>query len=269
VRPVPLTITVLPAWMRSSKFRALARAADRFVLQVHSLERPRGPGEPLVLCDTRAARRWARQANRVGVPFRVALPTYGYDVGFDSAGRFLGLAADGSPRGWPADAVVSTVRPDAAALAGLVAEWERRRPALLEGLIWYRLPVGHERLNWSWPTLAALVEGSVPRARVEARAAMSSSRLADVELENKGDGDAELAVRVVVRWSSARLVAADALAGFEIGETDAHRLTFVPASPPAGERTTARLTPGSSRRVGWLRFDREEVARVEIEPVER
>ena len=35
-----LVFTALPAWLRHEEFRALAQAADGFVLQVHSLERP-------------------------------------------------------------------------------------------------------------------------------------------------------------------------------------------------------------------------------------
>jgi hypothetical protein len=76
ISPVPLTITALPAWMHRREFADLVRPTDGFVLQVHSLERPRDANSPYPLCDPRAARESVTQANRFGRPFRVALPTY-------------------------------------------------------------------------------------------------------------------------------------------------------------------------------------------------
>ncbi|MHC4648989.1 MAG: DUF3142 domain-containing protein [Planctomycetota bacterium] len=86
VRPVSLTITALPCWLKRRVFARLARASDGYVLQVHSLERPVGPQAPISLCDAAATRRWVEQAGRIGVRFRVALPTYGYVVAFDRSG---------------------------------------------------------------------------------------------------------------------------------------------------------------------------------------
>jgi len=38
------------------------------------------------------------------------------------------------------------------AAAGLVREWTRERPEELAGILWYRLPVAGDRLNWPMPT---------------------------------------------------------------------------------------------------------------------
>jgi len=69
------------------------------VLQVHSLERPKDINTRFELCDSKAARRAVDLAGKVGVPFRVALPTYGYLIAFDSEGKYLGLSGRGIPGG--------------------------------------------------------------------------------------------------------------------------------------------------------------------------
>ena len=34
-------------------------------------------------------------------------------------------------------------------------------------LLWYRVPVSRDSLNWSWPTLAAVMAGRAPVHRLE------------------------------------------------------------------------------------------------------
>ena len=81
VAPVPLAVTALPAWLGQAAFKPLVRAAGAYVLQVHSLERPKGFDAAFTLCDPTAASRAVGAAAEIGVPFRVALPTYGYPGG--------------------------------------------------------------------------------------------------------------------------------------------------------------------------------------------
>ncbi len=160
VAPTPVTITVLPSWMDSREFAPLARAAGGFVLQVHSLERPRAVDEAVTLCDTGAACRWVEQAGRVGVPFRVALPTYGYVMTYRESGEFIGLIAEADAPDLAPGTVVKVVHSDPAAMAQLVRTWNMDRPATMQGVIWYRMPVAGDRLNWAWPTLARVMKRS-------------------------------------------------------------------------------------------------------------
>jgi hypothetical protein len=252
VAPVPLTFTALPSWLDAGAFRRLAAAADGFVLQVHSLERPAGPDAPLALCDPAAARRAVERAARAGVPFRVALPTYGYLVAFDRGGRFLGIAAEGPRPGWPDDARVREVGADAAAMAGLVRGWTADRPAALRGVIWYRLPVETDALNWRPATLDAVRAGRVPRAVLRAETRRPQPGLVEIDLVNDGDGDAALAgVSVTTRWGGERLVASDALNGFERADEGPGVLRLRgAAAPPAG-----RLRAGERRLVAWARLE--------------
>lgn len=252
VAPVPVSFTALPSWLdRSAAFTRLARSADGFVLQVHSLTLPSSPALLPPLCEPPAALRAIRRAAGAGVSFRVALPTYGYDIGFDSRGRYLGIAADGSTRVWPAGTTLKNVRADPASMATLVSVLQRQHPAALTGITWYRLPVPGERLNWPWRALAAVMQGRVPAAQitVEAASAPADPALMHIALRNSGDDDAFAPPSVSINWSGARRIAADTLAGFS---SCAESSVQMQLSAPAG----FRLPPGSTQPIGWLRFDR-------------
>jgi len=250
IAPVPLTITVLPSWLDRPGFAPLAAAAAGFVLQVHSLERPKGPGEPLVLCDEAAAIRWVEKAAQLGVPFRVALPTYGYRVAFGPEGKLLGISADGADPAWPAGTVLREVLADPVALAGLVRRWTGDRPTSLTGIIWYRLPVGSEALNWRWTTLAALLRGRDPRASLQVETRRPERGLVEIELVNDGERDLDLREAVSVRWKDARLLAGDVTAGVEWIEVAPGEVRLRPA--------VGRISAGERRLLGWLRFFEED-----------
>jgi hypothetical protein len=249
--PIPVSFTALPSWLdHRGDFNRLARAADGFILQVHSLSLPVSPEALAPLCEPSAAMRAIRLAARAGVPFRVALPTYGYEAAFDKSRRFLGVSADGSARIWPEGAVLRTVRADSTELANLVSNLKQQHPASLTGFIWYRLPVEGEKLNWPWPTLAAVMNGRPPVANlhVESAASPKDASLILVTLTNSGEADAFQLPRTALEWSGARQIAADALSGFSL---DAETVGGARLSPPAG----FRLQPSASIPIGWLRFD--------------
>jgi hypothetical protein len=249
--PVPVAFTALPVWLdHAGSFRRLARASDGFVLQVHSLTLPASPDVLTPLCDPSAAMRAIRIAADCNVPFRVALSTYGYEVVFDQHRRFLGISADGSARSRPAGSICRIIRSDYAELANIVSSLQRQHPAPLTGIIWYRLPVAGERLNWPWLTLAAVMEGRVPAANlhVEGVASPTDPALIHIMLTNSGEADAFQIPVTTLNWSGANRVASDALAGFS---SDTDTATSARLSPPAG----FRLQPSASVSVAWLRFD--------------
>ncbi|MCD4823741.1 MAG: DUF3142 domain-containing protein [Phycisphaerae bacterium] len=250
---VPVTITALPTWLDTPAMADLIVAADGYVLQVHSFERPRAGKKP-TLCDPGQARRAVERAGLLGKPFRVALPTYGYVVAFSSEGRFLGLHAEGPSPNWPATANRQTVSADPAELAELVSHWTKDRPAMMTGLIWYRLPVATDCLNWPMVTLAEVIAGRTPRAKLRARVRCDGTGLADIELHNIGQADASGAKTVRVHWShKAKLLAADALNNFTHHHTGENEVQFR-FSPPAGQ--AMQIRPGQTVPVGWLRLDK-------------
>lgn len=248
--PVPVTVTALPSWLRAPAFERLARSAPRYVLQVHAFERPAGLRSGLTLCDPAAARRAVTRAGSLGVPFRVALPTYGYQVAFDAQGRYVGLAAEGPRRAWPPGTRLIEVSAQPVELAGLLAGWTRRRPATMMGVIWYRMPVATDEFNWRWPTLAALVQGRTPRARVRAVSRSAEPGWVEVRLVNDGELDLTRPPAIEIRWSGSAPVAGQGLHGFQLVYRDVATACFSPGSQ------TPRLRVGESVLAGRLRFER-------------
>ena len=255
----PIAITALPSWLKQPAFRRLIAEADGYILQVHSLARPKGVDAPFNLCDPGAAREAVVLAGRLGQPFRVALPTYGYQLAFDGQGRFAGLSAEGPAREWPEDHQVREVRADASAMAALVREWTTRRPRAMQGLIWYRLPVAGDRLNWPWTTLAEVMEGRTPQTRFKLELREPQPGLVETELVNTGGTVFGGPVRAVVRWREARLLAADGLGGVTLEQTEPRKVVMTTT------KDFARLDPGAKRTLGWLRLDRPSEVTLEME----
>lgn len=258
VAPLPVTITALPSWLRSSAFKRLAQAATNYVLQVHSVERPASFEAPFTLCDPVGAQRAVERAARIGVPFRVALPTYGYVLAFDKAGKFLGLSAEGPAKLWPADAKLRTVNSNPLELAALLQTWTARRPAAMRGVIWYRLPVAVDNLNWRWPTLRAMLAARVPRESFRAGTRRVEPGLVEISLVNEGELDISSWLAVEARWSGARLVSGDGQRGFQLVDGGPSAASFQTQTQPC------RLRTGESIVVGWLRFDRDCEVKCEV-----
>lgn len=253
VAPVPLTFTALPSWLDRGAFGPLARAADGYVLQVHSLARPTSVAEPFTLCDPVRARKAVERAGRLAVPFRVALPSYGYLLAFGADGAFLGASAEGPP---PARAVGTRFRElsaDPVAMAQLVADWTRDRPAAMTGLIWYRLPVGGDRWNWRWQTLESVMAGRAPMARMRAQARQPTPGLHEVLLRNEGTADYSGPVSLRVSWPGGRAVGSDGIRGFSAETVSVDTLLFT--------KPICRLPAGESAIIGWVRLEtgRDEV----------
>ena len=257
VAPVPVTVTTLPAWLDRRAFKHLIAATDGYVLQVHSLERPKSAAAPFALCDPALARKWVERASRFGVPFRVALPTYGYQVAFDATGRFAGISAEGPALSWSEGVQLHEVSADPGAMATVVQAWVADRPTALQGVIWYRLPVAGERLNWRWSTLSEVIAGRTPRSELSVRVRHPQPALVEIELSNMGTADATPTNPVTVRWRDATLVACDGLIGFEPVERGGEAVEF-------RSRAGLRLAPGERRIIGWLRLDHETEVQVDL-----
>ena len=159
VAPLPVTITALPSWLNKPSFARLAIIATNYVLQVHSAERPKSFEAAYSLCDPKAARSAVERAGKIGVPFRVALPTYGYDMAFDERGEFISLAAEGPRPNWPSNALIRTINSSTEQIGKLIRDWTSSRPAAMRGVIWYRLPIETDQHNWNWQTLKNVMSG--------------------------------------------------------------------------------------------------------------
>jgi len=258
VAPLPVTITALPSWLNAPAFPRLAATATNYVLQVHSVERPSSFNAPFTLCDPRAAKRAVEKAGRLGVPFRVALPTYSYMLAFDKSDKFIGLSAEGPRPNWPSDVQLREVGSNPTELAALVQSWTARRPAAMRNVIWYRLPVETDSLNWRWPTLRAILAARSPRKSLRSEPRRVEAGLVEINLVNDGELDISSRLAVEVRWSNARLIAGDGLRGFELAEQGVSAARFQTQS------ATSRLRSGEHLTLGWLRFDRDCEVQIEV-----
>jgi hypothetical protein len=260
--PVSVCITALPDWLNQKAFRRLAATADGYVLQVHSLERPAGPDAPYAICDPPSTLRAVERASQIGVPFRVALPTYGYLVAFAPDGHVIGLSAEGPEKSWPEGTLMREVRSDPSAIADLVRAWTTSPPKALRGIIWYRLPISLDTLNWRWPTLEAVMAGRSPRESLRVETSRPEAGLTEVSLVNDGEADLSSRPVIEVRWRGARLVASDGLRGFEVLDPGPNTLRL--RARTNLNLNPSRLPPGERQNIGWLRLDREAEVQLEI-----
>lgn len=270
MRRVPLVFTALPAWLRhEEEFAELARVSDGFVLQVHSLDKPSSPDALPELCDPSKVAGHVARAGKIaaaaGRTFRVALPTYGYLLAFDAQGKFFALAAEGDRPSWPAGTQVRVTGADPEQMSDVARSLANNAPPSCTGVVWFRLPVTGDRLNWSPPTFAAVLAGRSPRRGLEAVArwpeadgGSGNDGLAEIILLNTGER-AELlprAVRVTLSGNPATpdsltIAGADGLGGYR-WEAQAGEVSGVLSGwrlPPE-----ASLEPGRQRKLGWLRF---------------
>lgn len=210
-----LSFTALPTWLGSETFKRVAQNTDYFVLQVHALEVPASSDLPLHLCDVSKLDAYFDSASAVGVPYYVALPTYGYRVAFNSEGIFAGLSAEGPVPAWPSDYIVRELRADAAEMADVVRDIQAAsRPHCL-GLTWFRLPIKEDTMNWSWPTLHAVMQGQAPTLTYRAELRTPESGLTEVWLTHDGDAGNGHPVQIPVDLSGAHVTAWDVLNGFK------------------------------------------------------
>ena len=253
------TFTALPSWLSSRGFAPLAAATGGYVLQLHWLRPPGADGHPAqTLCDPVQAEAAVARAAKIGVPFRVALPTYGYRLVLDADGKQLAGAGEGSALEAalpPPGGSVRTLMADPAILARLVRGWQARRPAALQGVIWYRLPVAGERLNWTARTLWAVAAGRVPAGALKLRFETGGDGGSyNLRLYNDGEADAQLPALITVRCAGEPL-AADGVGGFVLAETEnsLQEIVFTPRIQGEGEATRT-LPPETGLVFGWVRL---------------
>ena len=247
---MPISITTLPTWLNRTGFAELVTGLDYFVLQVHYFERPKDIGEKMLLCDTALVPRWVRMASQYGVPYYVALPTYGYQVYFNARGEFAGISAEQSETNAAMTARLNggdmrEVQADPQAIAELVRQLTVVPPSWCRGITWFRLPVKGDILNWPLPVLEQVMRGQAPQPSVTTEIRNPNEGLYEVWINNTGVYRPVDNVRVVVRWKDGTLVAHDLVGGFQ-GEvlTGRDEITLTGPIPECGQPIMA----------GWFRF---------------
>lgn len=247
---VPLCITALPAWLRQDAARDLLKRSPGYVLQVHSLHLPR-QGGVIGLMDMKETREAVRRAVAIGVPFRVALPTYSCIVEFDDGGQIRDIHGEDLPAGFAIGARhYAVLDSDAYALSALMADWRAHAPGLMQSVIWYRLPVSSDRLNWPPGLLERVARGDTLRRGWEASARLTPEGHHEIVLLQKGEAPDDLPREVQVSWQGAAAEASDGLRGYVVQQQAPGHLTLRLAHPSY----FARMRSGQQIIAGWLRL---------------
>lgn len=257
---IQLSFTSLPAWLHhKDDFQKLAEAADSFVLQVHSLERPTSPDANITLCNPAQSLTWAKDASAIGKPFLVALPTYGYELIFDEDGRFTALVAEGKRPAWQDGTQVRIVRSDPAEMARLEKALKATAPANCEGIVWFRLPIASDRLNWSLSTFLQVLHGETPEPGLSCEAIPSAedARLVHIVLNNTGDTRMPFPKSVSVMWDKEDSpIAWDAAGVFSVEVNPPKHIATISTNSLS---PSASIAPGQSITLAWIRFNQPTV----------
>jgi hypothetical protein len=110
---VPLGVTALPTWIDQPGFTELAARTQGLTLQLHWLD----PNDPGHLTSPDAAVHVQRMGE-LEQAFRVALPTYGYQLHLDEGGGLVGVVAE---QDLPAGARTRELMADPTRIAPLIA----------------------------------------------------------------------------------------------------------------------------------------------------
>ncbi|MFN0249151.1 MAG: DUF3142 domain-containing protein [Kofleriaceae bacterium] len=225
--PYRFSITALPTWASSAALAEVASNVDEMVVQVHAVRAP-------MIFDANAAWRdlsrfvraleVAQAATSDRTDVRVALPTYS------------AVVRD----------VVMSVDPDD------VARFVRRLTnSMVDGIVWFRLPVDGDEQTWSRATFARLVRGTTRKEHASpprGAAQLDGGRSARIELVARGgqrydvfaSNDADEHGELPVVHVAGEIVAADMVAGYR------------PAGPGRWEAPRRALARGERIAIGWI-----------------
>lgn len=157
-----LSLTTLISHTQQPELLELAQHVGHLTLQVHSLERSK-TNRLAPLVRPQEAYQAAQRISQLGIPFRIALPTYGYLVHLDPQGKILRVYAE---QNWPPKEASHTeliIRAQPEILSEQVRQWQQAKLDGFEGLSWYRLPSSHTKLTWNWPTFIEVTRGRTPK----------------------------------------------------------------------------------------------------------
>ncbi len=188
----PLSITVLPDWLRARNFPSLGAAVDRLVLQVHATGNPsRG------LFGQAAMLRWVDLMDRRSArPFLVALPDYGVRVLVGPDGRVLSTEGE---RPALAGSSGTELMVSPAQMAEAMRALERDPPHRLLGIAWFRMPVAGDARDWSLRSWIAVLRREPTASRLRLRVVSDGSGgLRLLSVANEGEVDTPLPPRIVL-----------------------------------------------------------------------
>ena len=272
-RDVTVSITALPAWLDSAYLRDLLQQVDEAVLQVHAVEHPRAG-----LFDRDRALAWARawaEVSRIsgvnrgnggnggnGVPFRIALPTYGSRVTWARDDRITAIESESRTFADPASGREIFATP--LDVTSFINTLRDEPPAHLAGLVWFRVPTAEDERAWSLETWHAVMDGRALSSGGEIDATVEPSAeipgLSDVYLHNRGAVDVMIPERVTIT-SPGMCEAADAVAPYAMEKRATEKRAMgKQAMAIEFRRVSPRLLARDRRTlIGWVRCPTGEI----------
>lgn len=241
-------VTCLPDWLGEDDFEGLIGLVDGYVMQVHGVS---GYGGGRMLCDAVYAKRVAERCEGFGKDFWIALPTYRHAVRRGEDGRVQEVISEGGRlRGGSAYEMMGA---DVVELSGLVRDWVVDRPGHLRGLIWYRLPVVGDRMNWTWDTFCKVRAGEVPVGELRVEAVGDDAGFYALFLVNDSKMRLSWPDGLKVSWGGALAVGVEGSGEFLVGDLERQMgVDFVWRA-----RDPRPISPGARVKVGWVRLDGE------------
>ena len=247
---VELSITALPDWLGNPDFVSITKQIDFYVLQVHGLTLPTTLEVPAPIFDPARAARYVQEATTIGVPFHVALPTYGHRQWFQPDGAFVGISAELPVNLSPSAHNVREERADPAEVAAFVRAIQGRHSTSLRGLFWFRMPAVGDELNWCMDTFRHVAAGEVPPETLRVELRETEPGLVSVYLHNAPDHDYRGRAEVRLTHTPGARVLGEGLRGFTL-EQRGGEVIFRGRGPE----------PGDSMEIGWIRSsDREALS---------
>jgi hypothetical protein len=247
---VQISVTTLPTWLGDREFANLIKQTDYYVLQLHSFEVPKTLKDARDIFPENKAKSYVKKASSHRWPYYISLPTYGYEVAFDKKGKFIGLRAEGANILWRQDIQheIEVVSPEE--IIRFLQYIQNKKPKLLKGIFWFRLPIKTDEFNWDINTLISVIEGKLPKKGFEIELIEKEKGLVEVYIVNSGEQNFWGNVEFDIVWSGAQKPIYDVLGKYESTLLyDDKTIHLKGPAPKVGEKTL----------VSWLRIDEENV----------
>lgn len=249
---IDVAITALPSWLNSDHFPKLIKNCDNYVLQLHSLIRPKNHLEIPELFVKEDAESWLYKAAFLGKHFSISLPTYGYYLGFDNNGNYLGVSSEQGPKNWPTAKVLLS---DVNEIEKFIKELVSNRPALLKSVYWFRMNQDTDKLNWSFSSVKNLISGEkIEIAGVDIQCENSSPGLVDVYLINHSDFPLRVPSKFQLYLGNQNLEFYEPFKGFSMHKEK--------ASLVIDAKDGLVLSPGEKKALCWMRFENKLVGAI-------
>jgi hypothetical protein len=186
-----LSFTALPCHLNNPQFEKLANTADYYVLQVHGLEYPKNEKDKVFILNPTVAKSAIDKAEQLNKRYILALPTYAYQLNFSKEnGDFLFLNAEKIPL--PKKNIrVKIIAPKLKDLIKLVKfattkQKNTENEIKCLGIIWFRLPIKGDRLNFDLKTINSISSGIMPKQKITATWKLQKNGVYHLIVENFG-----------------------------------------------------------------------------------